>query len=117
MIVRNFLDAEYVIERCHDGIGEIKNVELFKKTALLSALRFINYAEIPPGSSIGLHRHGNDEEVYVILSGTGTMTVDGKTRTVKEGDVVLNKPYCEHSLVNDSDNVLRALIFEADIGG
>ena len=42
-----------------------------------------------PGSAIGLHPIGFDEEVYYIVSGIGRLTANGKTRVVTAGTAIL----------------------------
>jgi uncharacterized cupin superfamily protein len=116
MDIRNFLNASLKDEpKCHDGEGVLKHISLFGSGDFSSKLRFINYTILPPGTSIGVHRHGNDEELYVILEGQGLMEVDGEKKEVKAGDIILNKPYGEHGLTNNSFADLKVLVFEVGI--
>jgi len=113
MPIKNFYELTPSLSRCHDGEGLVKIVSVFDKT-LASHLRFIHYTCLPPGTTIGLHKHGNDEEVYVILEGMGEMDVDGVRSPVKPGDVILNVPFGTHALYNTSPDVeLRILVFAA----
>lgn len=114
MIVRNFLEAPCRVQSIHQGKGLGKNARVYDKPDFDTALKFINYVELEPGASIGVHRHGANEEVYVILSGRGVMTVNGETRRVKTGDVVLNKPGWEHGLENPAQEPLVVFVFEVD---
>lgn len=114
MIIRNFLQNAAEYQQAHGGRGEIRNVFLFSRKDFSTALQFLIYSEIQPGDSIGYHTHGNNEEVYVILEGEGTMTVNGESRTVRAGDVLLNRAGWSHGLENTSGAVLRLLVFEAD---
>ena len=41
-------------------------------------LNFLHDDVLAPGVSIGPHAHRGDEEYYYILSGRGTMTLDGR---------------------------------------
>ena len=65
-----------------------------------------------PGTSIGYHQHGENEELYVILEGSGTMTVNGETSKVQAGDVIVNKPGWSHGLENTSETTIKLLVFE-----
>jgi quercetin dioxygenase-like cupin family protein len=96
----------------HDGDGEIGFVRPFVASDFESNLSFIDYAVIPPGHSIGLHRHGDNEEVYFIVEGTGVMTTNGVEHRVEQGDLVVNRRYWEHGLRNDSERVLKLLVWE-----
>ncbi|SDD32143.1 Cupin domain-containing protein [Paenibacillus sp. UNCCL117] len=113
MIIRNYLQAELGAGSSHRGKGLVHGVRLFDNNDYDSPLRFMYYTEIPPGASIGYHKHGQDEEVYVILEGRGLMTVNGETREVGAGDVILNKPGWSHGLENAFDETMRLLIYEA----
>lgn len=113
MHIKNFLNAQLGDEvQCHDGIGTLKNVTLIKEGEAASQLRFVNYTVLPPETSIGHHRHGNDEEYYIVLEGEGRMYVDGESKRVVAGDIIVNKPFGEHGLVNDTEKDLKILVFE-----
>ena len=110
-MIRNFLEAVPTLANCHDGIGEIKIADLFDSFS--TSMQFFHYTVLPAGTSIGLHKHENDEEFYVILEGTGEMELDGTLHIVKAGDIIKNRPFGSHSLKNTSDsNELRILVFE-----
>jgi len=42
------------------------------------------------------------------------MTVNGQVSAVKPGDVVVNKPGWSHGLENNSDTIMKILVFEVD---
>lgn len=93
----------------------VRGATIFAGTEFSTGLSFINYTELARGTSIGYHRHGQDEEVYVILEGEGVMTVNGESRPVKRGDVIVNKPGWSHGLRNENDAVLKVLVFEVAV--
>ncbi|MCL2363430.1 MAG: cupin domain-containing protein [Defluviitaleaceae bacterium] len=111
-MIRNFLTATPTdVPNCHDGEGTIQVVEIFDQFA--TAMPYFHYTVLPPGTSVGLHQHGNDEEFYVILEGNGIMTDEGQDKPVTAGDVIKNPPYGEHALVNISaTEPLKMLVFE-----
>ena len=112
MPVVNFLNTPYVEEICHDGEGLVKIANLFDSD-FKTPLQFMHYTVLPARASIGAHTHGDDEEVYVVLEGNGIMDVDGEKVSVKKGDVILNRPFGTHSLLNTSDtDDLKILVFE-----
>ena len=111
-MIRNFQSAPSAWGAAHEGKGQVKNALLYGDADFSTNLRFVIYTELPPGTSIGYHTHGNDEEVYVILEGLGTMTIDGEAHEVNAGDVILNKPDGSHGLENTSDDILKILVFE-----
>ena len=64
---------------------------------------------LKPGSGIGLHEQREDE-IYYVLSGTGTMTLDGKTVNVTPGTAVLTRTGSSHSLRQTGSEDLVILI-------
>jgi quercetin dioxygenase-like cupin family protein len=99
----------------HDGAGEVEVAQVVPTNELASALEFIEYVEVPPGASIGHHRHGADEEVYVVLDGRATMTIENERHDVSSGDLILNPSGGAHGLVNDSAEPVRLLIWQVPV--
>ena len=99
----------------HRGKGNIKVIRPFNEGDFESSWHFIDYAVIQPGSSIGLHTHGDDEELYFIIDGSGMMTVNEETRRVFKGDLILNRRNMTHGLENDGKVDLCILVVEAGI--
>ena len=61
-----------------------------KQTNEKDAFREIGWLTLPPGASIGLHKHDNNEDVYIIISGKGIFTdSNGKETEVKAGDITI----------------------------
>lgn len=115
MQIRNFLQMEPELAVCHDGEGLVKIVSIYDKKDLTTPLQFIHYTVLPPNASIGLHTHGDDEEVYIVIEGSGVMEVDGQKKQVSKGDTILNKPFGAHALYNTSDTEeLKILVFEVN---
>lgn len=100
------------LPRCHDGVGEIAWTGVLGKEDLAGRhLRFFHDDVLPPGTSIGVHRHADDEEYYYILSGHGVMTLDGQRHAVGRGDMTAVFPGGEHGLENTGASDLRVLVF------
>jgi len=70
---------------------------------------------IPPNATVGYHQHENNEEMYIILEGSGTMTIDNKKFKVKKGDMIKNSPYGEHGIANDSNANIDLLIIQFNL--
>ena len=83
-----------------------------------SSVRFIDYSLLPPGADVGTHTHATDnEELYVIVEGRGTMLVDGERFEVHGGDCVINRPGGTHALENTGDADLKMIVIEVACRG
>ncbi|MEV7186862.1 cupin domain-containing protein [Kitasatospora sp. NPDC093102] len=96
----------------HGGVGTILAHRVYRREDAPAGVAFIDLVVLPPHTSIGLHRHADNQETYVVLSGQGRMTLDGEAFEVRAGDVIPNRPYGEHGLANTSDDDLQLLVFE-----
>ena len=96
-------------DKMRDGNGTVTIQHLLKKEDFTAKVRLCSRLTLPPGAGIGSHRHDNEDEVFVILKGTG-MLDDGHSRTlVSEGDTILTGNGESHSLENDSSENLELL--------
>ncbi|TMT85922.1 cupin domain-containing protein [Haloterrigena sp. H1] len=66
----------------------------------------ITWVDVEPGACQVTHEH-DPEQVYVILSGTGVMTVGDEERAVAAGDLVHIPANTEHGLENTGDRTLE----------
>jgi mannose-6-phosphate isomerase-like protein (cupin superfamily) len=107
----------YVIERdaevaknepgTHNGGGQTVGYSFFRNVPKLGLV--FRKRALKPGSGIGLHEQKEDE-IYYVLSGTGTMTLDGKTVHVTPGTAILTRPGSSHSLRQTGSEDLVILI-------
>ena len=72
-----------------------------------------SYDVVPPGKrSCPFHSHRGEEEMFVILRGTGALRYGNETRKLRAGDVICcptGGPETAHQIVNDSDQELAYL--------
>lgn len=52
-----------------------------------------------PGSRMNYHSHARRDEVWIVISGEGTVIVDGMEQPVKAGDVVTMQAGCRHTII------------------
>ena len=95
----------------HNGGGETVGYSFFSKVPKLGLV--FRKRALKPGSGIGLHEQKEDE-IYYVLSGTGTMTLDGKTVNVTPGTAVLTRSGSSHSLrQTGSEDLVIVINYEA----
>ena len=66
----------------------------------------ITWVEGAPGSEQPSHFHPESEQVYVVVTGRGLMTVGDQTQDVGPGSAVLIPPNTAHSIRNIGDVTL-----------
>ena len=71
-----------------------------------------NVVDIGPGGQIPEHNHtgDNQEEVYIILDGQGTIVTDGEEHAAPAGTCGLFAPEVNRQIRNHSDANVRALL-------
>ncbi|MFP6729632.1 MAG: cupin domain-containing protein [Alphaproteobacteria bacterium] len=99
----------------HDGEGSVGLAEIWSRDDFRGNWDFVDRLLLPPGSTVGTHRHGDNEELYIVLKGRGVMTMNGESFSVAEGDMMLNPPGGEHGLVNDSGEDIDLLIIQVRV--
>jgi mannose-6-phosphate isomerase-like protein (cupin superfamily) len=98
-------------EKMRDGEGTVTfnylvDCEKEKNVRMLAELT------LPPGASIGYHRHDSETEYYFIISGSGSVNDNGTERAVKVGDSVITGNGASHSIKNTG---VVPLVFHAVI--
>jgi uncharacterized cupin superfamily protein len=58
---------------------------------------------LEPGQASTKHRHGAQEELYMLLEGTGRMRIGDEVHTLQPHDVLLVEPRTVRQLFNDTD--------------
>jgi mannose-6-phosphate isomerase-like protein (cupin superfamily) len=107
-----FREKEFRTQVDHGGQGKVLAKRAARQADGLNC-HFIDCVVVPPGSSIGIHSHAFDnEEVYVILKGTGVMTIEGVDHEVQRGDIIVNKPGGTHGLRNSGDEEIELIVIE-----
>ena len=106
MVLRKADDIQWQnFEKCHNGAGT-----LFCKSLLVgfepSKFAFMHHDRINAGISIGEHPHTNHEEIYYLMSGTGTLIFDGKEYEMNPGDISLCNLGHSHGFIAKTDCVM-----------
>jgi mannose-6-phosphate isomerase-like protein (cupin superfamily) len=73
----------------------------------------VTWISVPPGASQSLHSQEQSEQAYVVVRGSGSMSVAGDTEQVGEGDLILVPPATDHSVANDGDSELACVSIQS----
>ena len=91
----------------HNGGGQTIGYSFFSKVPNMKLV--FRKRAFKPGSGVG-HHVQKEDEIYYVLSGTGTMVLDGNTVDIKPGTAVLTRPGSSHSLKQVGTEDLVVLI-------
>jgi mannose-6-phosphate isomerase-like protein (cupin superfamily) len=97
MLVRRLEDAP--VEEWHRLSAHV----LMDAGELGSRNLSVTWLSLPAGAEQTLSSQQESEQAYVVVRGTGTMSVAGDTQQVGEGDLILVPPATEHSVANDGE--------------
>ncbi|MDR1379516.1 MAG: cupin domain-containing protein [Synergistaceae bacterium] len=90
-------------EKAGGGTGVLYGKYAFTRDMppMENPVREIGWLTLKSGDSIGFHKHDVNEDVYIVVSGTGVFTNDdGKEHEVKAGDITIARKGQSHGLVN-----------------
>jgi mannose-6-phosphate isomerase-like protein (cupin superfamily) len=107
-------DADIAREEAgtHNGGGMTTGYSFFAKVPNLKLV--FRKRSFHAGSGVGLHEQKEDE-IYYVLSGRGTMTLDGKAYDVTPGTAVLTRTGSSHSLKQvGSDDLVVLINYEVE---
>ena len=96
------------------GVSNIKRI-LEQKT--VGSKRFTGFGllEIPPGGVFPQHTHPDREEIYYVLSGSGTIMIEDKDISAKEGLTIYVPGEFPHGMKNTTDKPMTVLFVHVQV--
>ena len=111
----DFDRVNYVVDFAHGSSTEI----LFSRVLTRESgqpYNFVDFVRVPPGSDIAFHRHASDnQEIYVIIAGTGRMRLEDREYPAGPGSLFVNPPGGAHGLTNTGPAELRLIVIEVPV--
>lgn len=99
-------------EHMRGGKGTVTVKHMLNPDELCGKGRLFAEMTVPPGASVGLHRHEGEVEAYYYLQGSGLYHDNEQAFEIRAGDMTLVSDHNSHSVENTGDVplVLIALI-------
>lgn len=92
------------------GTGQVGIEHLWEPAKeMLAPNRMAAKLTLEPGSSIGFHRHEDEEELFYIISGRAQADDNGVTVELEAGDTLLTGNGAGHSIRNIGEDALEIL--------
>lgn len=105
--------AEEMLQEVRDkmrgGKGKVEILHIFQRHELEGSARLCAKITLQPGCSIGYHTHDDEEEIFYIIRGIGTVNDNGKEDTVRAGDAILTGGGAGHGIANTGDEPLEIM--------
>ena len=75
----------------------------------------INISVLQPGQPMALYHGEEDQEDFLVLSGTATLLIEGEERSLQQWDLVHCPPWTEHIIVGAGDGPCAILMIGARV--
>jgi len=110
MIRRNPDYSTETRRQMRGGTGEITIEHLWRPEQELHAgFRLFARLTIPPGASIGFHRHDQEEEIFYIIQGCARTDDNGQDVILHPGETILTGGGAGHAIACAGDQPLILL--------
>lgn len=96
--------------------GVLKRVLATRDELIDGRVQMINWASLPARSSFQAHYHEDMEEVFIILSGKVSMTVNQEDHPLLPGDAIIIAPREVHRMTNLTDQDLEYIVMGISTG-
>jgi mannose-6-phosphate isomerase-like protein (cupin superfamily) len=106
MIARNGSLQTELRENMRGGKGAVALEHWFKPEAFGAKVRLCTRLTLAPGSSIGSHTHEGEDEIYLVLSGSGLIQEQGEWVPIRAGDAILTGKGGSHGVENNGTEPL-----------
>jgi mannose-6-phosphate isomerase-like protein (cupin superfamily) len=90
-------------EKLGGGTGVLYGEFAFTRNdaALGHTIKEIGWLTLLPGDSVGMHKHTDNEDAYIVIVGEGIFTETNGTKTrITSGDVTIARPGQSHAIEN-----------------
>ena len=106
--------TETRIDKARGGEGHVIRKVVFSEEETMGKTTLCAIQTVPPGSSIGVHSHDPDVEVFHVLSGTIRVIDNGVEKDLVAGDSNFSGKGGSHGVVNVSneDAVMLCIIIK-----
>lgn len=102
------------MEGLHGGAGTVHYRRALSPEVFRTNWAYVDHLLLPPGTSLGKHRHQGVEEVFYVMAGSGTFRLGAgnreETAAVNEGDAVPVLLGEAHSVASGSESSLELMI-------
>lgn len=96
-------------EKLRDGNGIVEMLHFLDQEGSFGSGRLFSLATLPPGASIGMHKHEGEYELYYILKGVAHVMDNDVPGILETGDCMICADGDSHSIENRGAEEVQAL--------
>lgn len=97
------------VEGAKGGKGKLLMEQYFSEAELKNGIKMLSIVTLESGASVGLHKHTDNSEIYLILEGGGVVKDDEYEVRLHAGDTIYTPAGHSHSIENTGEKPLKFL--------